>query len=127
VLPLGEGHAAQDADMLLSIFLLGLLGATISATFSLMATRGRFRIPEAIAAFLMTIMRVSIGGVSALAIYFLFKSELYQDVLNIQIASLYSFLVLAFISGFSERFVKRALDAAAKALGAGEEKKQEGK
>lgn len=62
-----------------------------------------------------------------LAIYFLFKSETYQDVLNIQIASSYSFLVLAFISGFNERFVKRALDAAAKALRAGEEKKQEGK
>jgi hypothetical protein len=71
-------------------------------------------------------MRVSIGGVSALAIYFLFNSEIYKAVSNIQITSSNGFLSLAFVSGFSERLVKGALDSVIKAL-LGEEKKEESK
>ena len=124
--PLGEAQVTHDPNMLLSVFLMGLLGANISAIFSLMAARGRFRIPEAIAAFLVTLMRVSIGGVSALAIYFLFSSEIYKAVSSIRITSSNGFLTLAFISGFSERLVKGALDSVIKGL-QGEEKNQESK
>ena len=124
--PLGESKATQDPNMLLSVFLTGLLGANISAIFSLMAARGRFKIPEAIAAFLVTVMRVSIGGVGALAIYFLFGSEIYTAVFKIQVTSSNGFLALAFVSGFSERLVKGALDSVIKAV-LGEEKKQDSK
>jgi hypothetical protein len=110
--------------MLVAVLLMGFLGANFSAIFSLMAASGRFRIPEASADFLVTMMRVSIGAISALAIYLLLSSELFGFIFAFEVTSSRAFLFIAFASGFSERLVKRALDTVVQAMGEG--KKQAG-
>lgn len=64
--------------------------------------------------------RPSIGATSALVIYFAMKSELFQ-VLPAQKESIYLFAVVAFIAGFSERWVNVIFGRAQRVLGTVEE------
>jgi hypothetical protein len=66
--------------------------------------------------------RPFIGATSALVIYFAMKSELFQ-VLPAQKESLYLFAVVAFIAGFSERWVNVIFGRAQRVLGTVEEPK----
>jgi hypothetical protein len=67
--------------------------------------------------------RPFIGATSALVIFFAMKSDLFQ-VLPDQQESIYLFAVVAFIAGFSERWVNVIFGRAQRVLGAVDEPKQ---
>jgi hypothetical protein len=100
------------------VMLFGLLGATVSAVFATSDTTQTARIPEITAASRLTVMRVMVGGASALVIYVFLKSQL-TAVFNEELAEAaktlqpYTNYAVAFVAGFSERLVLRAVETVA--------------
>jgi hypothetical protein len=113
---LRDPAAAAGADLfdtLLGIAVAGYLGATISAITSAPQLEAGTRIPEIIYSFRVTALRILVGPVSAIILYFAIKSNLYKSVLNLAPPDGYALLVLAFVAGFTERLVLRVVEAIA--------------
>jgi hypothetical protein len=92
----------------------GALGACLSAIQSLGRTGGR--IPEHVAASLITITRPTLGAAAALGVYAVAASGLLNISLEEEGAHL-TILALAFAAGFSERLVLSAVGAATGSAG----------
>jgi hypothetical protein len=90
--------------MLVSAFLLGSMGACVSALMSFSQPQ-TLRVPDRLMDFIITLVRPVIGGASALVSSFLFLSGIiHGDKFNL------AFLfVVAFAFGFSERLVMRSV------------------
>jgi hypothetical protein len=93
---------------LAAVVLLGMLGASLSVLYSLVKTTVDQRIPEQLASDWITFARPFIGAASALVAYVLFGAGL----VSIGQTSTPALLALAFISGFSERYVTGVIASA---------------
>ena len=105
-LPLDEEQLNYDWKTILSVMLFGLLGGCVSALLSLASMPTGKRIPEQIANFLITLIRTFIGAAAALIAFIFMKA----GILNF-ITPGVPILVICFAAGFSERFLKRALES----------------
>lgn len=93
-----------------SIILAGIVGALVSGFTSLIRTDHKARIPIELAASTITYARIVLAALSALAISLFLGSGLINlGELHYELA-----LVLAFIAGFSERFLVWAIEAVIK-------------
>ena len=111
------------------IALFGLLGATVSGMLRASDSGQSARIPELTAAIRVTFMRVLMGGASAVMIYVFLRSSLGSSLGTslfskgiaeaVKELQPYTAYAIAFVAGFSERLVLRAVEAVA---GKGEDK-----
>jgi hypothetical protein len=94
----------------------GALGAVVSV-LSRMGSHGRFGLDPEIgrrALFTLGTYRPAVGAIFGLALYFLLQSSLLQVKATNAFAT---FVIAAFLGGFSERFVKVMLQGAEKSVG----------
>lgn len=93
---------------LVSVAVVGLLGAVISAITDLPKPGATTRIPELASTLRFTILRLLMGPASAIVLYFVMQSELSPKILQ-SIKDGYAALIVAFAAGFSERLVLRVI------------------
>jgi len=93
----------SNGMMLLLVALFGILGGTFSALLSLTFT-SRLRIPSQLNHYLLTLLRVSISGSSAIVIY----AFLVSGLLSFGPTTVGQVFAISFAAGFSERLVVRA-------------------
>jgi hypothetical protein len=98
---------------LLAVAVVGLLGATFSAIISATKPSGPVRVPELVSSLRVTLLRLLIGPASAIVIYFVTRSTLYSFVFTFARPEDYALLTIAFVAGFSERLVLRAVETIA--------------
>lgn len=117
VLPMARSmdYCHSERYLLLGVVLFGLLGSTLSAMTKMTSeARDASRIPELVSATRITFLRVLIGAASGLIIYLFVQSGLVSsikiDTLTIDLTRSYPLYAISFISGFSERFVLRAVE-----------------
>lgn len=108
-LPSFSAPVVSNWEMLLAVMLFGILGASVSASISLAQMGTRKNIPDLIAHNTVTMMRILIGAGSAVAIYTFVISGLITYGSN----STALVLAISFISGWTERFIKRAVESVA--------------
>ena len=97
-----ESSPTDDVGFLAAVATFGGLGACVSAMQSLAAT-GRQRLPEALLSTTLTLARPAVGAGAALGAYALVHAG-YPDI---ALTEGYDALAIAFIAGFSERYVFR--------------------
>lgn len=105
-----EGPAAWadwDWRMVAMVLLVGVLGASFSATRKLYGQSSRSRIPELVAQGWITVARIVLGAVPALAAYGFLRT----GVVIVGQGNLGAVFVVAFAAGFSERFVTNLLQS----------------
>lgn len=102
-----SSQAPASGKMLVAVILFGLLGGSVSAIFSLTGTTIKTKIPQQIAHNVITLARVFVGAASAVGIYILLSAGIIKDFAP----SIAVVLALSFVSGFTERFVKRAIES----------------
>jgi hypothetical protein len=96
----------------------GTLGAFVSV-LSRMSSRAKFELDPEVgrrAIFYLGAYRPLVGAIFGLALYFLLKGSLLEVAPRKEFAT---FVVAAFLGGFSERFVKVMLNSAEKSVGGG--------
>jgi hypothetical protein len=107
---------AVPSHTLVSVALFGLLGAAVSAIIKFPGSMQSSRIPEVTATLSVTVLRLFMGGASAIIVYVFLGSGLAPQVFtltdpkNITTKTLFA---LAIVAGFSERLVARAIEAVA--------------
>ncbi len=96
------------------VALFGLLGGTVSAMIRASDTSQSARIPELIAAVRVTFMRIFMGSAAAVVIYVALNSQLRgafsSELFGREPLQPYTMYVVAFVAGFSERLVMRAVE-----------------
>jgi 8-oxo-dGTP diphosphatase len=102
----------NEAAMLLSVAIFGLLGSTISATTATSKPSNPSRIPEMVSSIHVTALRLLVGPASAILLYFVAQTDLYKELFHFGSAGdRYGILAIAFVAGFSERLVLRVVEA----------------
>ncbi|MFN8286469.1 MAG: hypothetical protein U0V74_06945 [Chitinophagales bacterium] len=97
-------------EILISM-LFGVLGAGFSMAQSITSVNVDQKIPEQLLSIFVTIIRLMIGATSALIVLMLFKSGVLKNILSdTLLSSVYAYIILAFLSGFSERWVVKILE-----------------
>ena len=117
-----SGHLADVASLkadsptedwrsvLATIGTIGLLGAIVSAITNLPTAEASARIPEMASSFRVMILRLFMGPASAIVLYFVIRSSFAQSIVKVDRLDGYAILVIAFVAGFSERFVLRVIE-----------------
>jgi hypothetical protein len=95
----------------LSVAVFGWLGATISAITKLPPSEAPSRIPELTSTFRITALRLMMGPASAIILYFAMHSTVSKSIFQTGVVEGYLILIVAFVSGFSERLVVRVVEA----------------
>jgi hypothetical protein len=110
-----EKSLFNNANLIWGILLFGLLGGAISAVISVAKASTKSKIPEQISSFLITTMRVFLGAGSALVISIFLASGLWDKIFafQLEIDSNYIYYAIAFVAGFSERLVLKAVESVA--------------
>ena len=115
----GELHFhAAGTQAFFACLTAGALGAFVSV-LSRMAAPAKFELDPEVgrrALFFLGAYRPPVGAIFGLALYFLLQSSLLQVTAGKEFAT---FVVAAFLGGFSERFVKVMLSSAEKSVGGG--------
>ena len=102
----------NEAAMLLSVAIFGLLGSTISATTATSKPSNPSRIPEMVSSIHVTALRLLVGPASAILLYFVAQTNLYKELFHFgSPGDRYAILAIAFAAGFSERLVLRVVEA----------------
>jgi hypothetical protein len=101
---------AGSVGLLFGLAVVGLLDSSVSAITRAARSQGPARIPEMVASFHITFLRLTMGPVSAIVVYFLIQSNLYDSVFNLPRPNGFGLLVIAFAAGFSERLVLRVVE-----------------
>ncbi len=96
-------------DLVIGVIILGILGGALSSFFSIIRTPKESSVPDQVINGPVTTMRVLVGAASALAIFVLVQSSLFEGIFKFEVESKATILFLAFVSGYSERFVQRAV------------------
>lgn len=92
----------------------GALGACLSMAYTLTATPVNSKIPDHMVGFYITVIRLAIGATAALVALMLLNSTLLTNVFSEEfLTSPYSYIIIAFIAGFSERWVVSVIDLVA--------------
>jgi hypothetical protein len=110
---LGTTDGTNSFKELLSMGMVGLLGATISAITDAPTPQSTMRIPELVSSIRVTALRLLMGPASAIVIYFVTQSDLYSAIFKTRPED-YALLVIAFVAGFTERLVLRVVEMIAK-------------
>ncbi|MBX2889619.1 MAG: hypothetical protein KF734_01705 [Saprospiraceae bacterium] len=98
---------------------LGALGASFSMAYTLTASSLDMKIPDQIMGAMITFIRLAIGGTAAFITLLLFKSGLLDAFLSQNLlGSQYGFFIVAFIAGFSERWIVNVMNVLSKDSGA---------
>jgi 8-oxo-dGTP diphosphatase len=110
---LSSASQSNEAAMLLSVAIFGLLGSTISATTAMSKPPTTSRIPEMVSSIHVTALRLLVGPASAILLYFVAQTDLYKHLFKFGPTpdDHYAILVIAFAAGFSERLVLRVVEA----------------
>lgn len=95
-----------------TIFVFGVLGATTSSILSLSRGILGMRVPEQVGTLGLTIARVTVGGTSALVIYVF----LIADIIELVTLTPGATFAFAFIGGFTERLLVKAIESVAGAF-----------
>jgi hypothetical protein len=106
----------QDSDqatMIFSVAIFGLLGATISATIRAVQASGPSRIPELVSSGQVTFLRLFMGPASAIVLYFVAQSTLFTEIFKVPLNNSSTLLIVALAAGFSERLVMRVVETIA--------------
>lgn len=98
-----------DADTLTVVAIFGLFGAATSAVLRAPGAADPSRIPELTSTIRVTLLRLLVGAASAILIYFVVKSNMYSAIITTR-PDVLAILVLAFVSGFTERLVMRVVE-----------------
>jgi hypothetical protein len=102
----------KNLHLVIFCILFGMLGSIFSSALKLKGASMSSRIPEFINDFKITFLRIIIGGLSAILFYLIFYSSFFSLIFNLgNHTNHYTLLVLAFLSGFSERLVLKAAEA----------------
>ena len=103
-------------NILFGVILFGLLGGVFSAANKIPSKKNPSRIPEQAYTILISIFKVVIGGVSALFIYVFIQSSFFGEILQFNILNIssYTYYVISFAAGFSEKLVLRAVSTITK-------------
>jgi hypothetical protein len=108
------GRSVSTLGMVVGVLLFGLLGGSISSLFHIRDSSVNTRIPEIISHNFVTVVRVIIGGGSALVIFIFLESELsgliLQDI-DLKPANPFTYLAFAFLAGFTERLLLKAVSS----------------
>ena len=112
----GKGLPGVDelclSNVLLGVILFGLLGGTLSAIIPIGKSAVLLRIPEVIAGFWITLMRIALGAGSALVVYVFLEARFLGIVQPDLIGkSLYTVFAISFIAGFSERLILKTVES----------------
>lgn len=100
---------ADLPEVLLALAVTGYLGAAVSAITKLPGPSTPSRIPEIVSSFRVTALRLLMGPVSAIVVYFVVTSAFYESVVTFRPDG-DALLVLAFVAGFTERLVRRVVE-----------------
>lgn len=90
-----------------SVLLFGIMGACLSAIFSLAGGAQGINIPKLQVNFWITLSRPVVGAISALVIYIFIVSGILFPNQNLNTAGILS---ISFVAGFSERLIIRAVE-----------------
>jgi hypothetical protein len=104
-----------DSDLFVAFF--GVLGATISAIFAMLDTKGSPRIPEMVSTIRITFLRLIVGPVAAIIICYFVKADFCKSVFTDKFCSfvekneITTTTIIAFVAGFSgEKLVRRVVE-----------------
>lgn len=109
---LGEGPETWVPRLTLAVMLFGLLGASLSGILSTFNDPGKINIPELLASFRVTLARLVVGLLSAVAVSVILTSG-FLRIGKLDEKSTAVVLFAALVAGFSERLVINALKKAA--------------
>lgn len=104
----------QTMPVLTGAMLFGLFGGVMSSLFRVRRTSDSLKNPELISTYFFTTIRVFTGGAAAIAIFFFLESEFYDLIipaLELQPSTGFTYFVLSFLCGFSERLLMRAVSS----------------
>lgn len=104
---------SSNRSMLIASAFLGTLGALLSVALTLSKSSIDQDIPDQILGSFVTWMRPVIGAVSGMVTYIFIKAGLLTGFVAENLTQGVGILALAFVSGFSERFIVRAIDKVA--------------
>ena len=105
---------AYTVQTLVPVALFGLLGAIISAIIKFPNSSQVSRIPEIAASLSVTLLRIFMGGASAIVVFVFLGSNLARNVFtfaNPESITSNTIFALSIVAGFSERLVTRAIEA----------------
>ena len=106
----GQGGLAASRKTIVSAALFGIVGAAFSAILSTAKVPAKSRIPEQISARAITIGRAVLGAPAAVLALFLLHLGLIQ-IGGVDASSPFLILTVAFVAGFSERLILRAIES----------------
>ena len=112
-----EIRLVQTLPTMTGVMLFGLFGAVMSSLFKIKNTSSKLKNPELINSHFFTTVRVFTGGAAAIAFFFFLESELFELILpalDLQPKSGKTYFAIAFVCGFSERLLLRAIATIAK-------------
>lgn len=97
--------------LVFGIILFGTLGGCISAIFHIRDSSGISRIPEIVNNNYITSIRIFIGAGLAFVIFVFLQSDFVDKIFQIDIRpdNLFTYFAIAFVAGFSERLVLKAI------------------
>jgi ADP-ribose pyrophosphatase YjhB (NUDIX family) len=110
-LPLDREVLTGNWETLVSVMLFGVLGGVVSGAFSLVRTSTDSKITELISSRLITLLRITVGAAAAVTVYALMKSAIFPKVFSFDIVSPGTVFFLAFVAGFTERLVIKAVSS----------------
>jgi 8-oxo-dGTP pyrophosphatase MutT (NUDIX family) len=103
-LPQEPTNAAKMYQILLCIAVSGFCGAAVSAAVNFQAPQQPSRIPELMSTFRMATLRLALGALSAMIVFFAVSSATFREFIALEVSGP-AYLLLAFAAGFSERLV----------------------
>lgn len=104
---LHEEPRVGSAPLMVSVILFGLMGASLSGILSTSSDPAKIRIPDLLFSFRVTLARLVVGVLSAVAASVMFMSE-FLKIGDLKLSSS-GILLVALAAGFSERLVVSAL------------------
>jgi len=115
IIPLLSGlgllpYPLADWRHLLAVELFGVLGAAFTTALTLTKSSLGEKIPDRVIGTSVTGLRALIGAAAALAAYAFLEADIFQNVISSSVTeSSAGIMAIAFIAGFSERFVIKAI------------------
>lgn len=100
----------DDWKMIIAVGLFGILGASFTTAKTLTKSSLKAKIPDRVITNYVTSLRSLIGAAAALAAYAFLQANVFENVISTDVTgSDAGILAIAFIAGFSERFVIKAV------------------
>jgi len=96
-------------QVLVTVGLFGLLGATVSAILAVPVSSASTRIPETASTLRVTVLRLFMGPAAAVLLFVVCQSKLATTIFNFTSLDPYTLLAIAFVAGTSERLVLRVV------------------